>query len=181
MASGQVTRTDRGCQCNHRHTVDAPPPSPGYAPGGGGEQAALSAEGVVAALEPEEIDVMIDSGASISALPLGVADGYRTTPSSNLTRYRTANGQIMFNRGNKHVLATLPGGVTKTMKFAVMRVNRPIASVSAIVKAGHTVTFGPDGAYITEAQGRKIPLRESNGIYLMKAKVEDPTLAQRQR
>ena len=87
----------------------------------------------------------------------------------------------MFNRGDKRILATLPGGVTKTMKFATMRVNRPIASVSAIVKAGHTVTFGPDGAYIMEAQGRKILLRESNGIYLMKAKVEDPALAQQGR
>ena len=130
---------------------------------------------VSGAHSPEWVEIMVDLGASISALPLGIAENYRIAPPKTLTKYRTANGHIMFNRGDKNIIATLPGGVTKKMTFAVMKVNRPIASVSKIVKAGHSVTFSPEESYILESGGRKIPLRECNGIYLMWAKIEDPS------
>ena len=56
----------------------------------------------------------------------------------------------------------------KAMKAAVTKVETPLLSVSAVVLAGGTVVFSPDGSYIESKAGDRTPLTASKGVYNLK-------------
>ena len=45
------------------------------------------------------------------------------------------------------------------------KVQTPLLSVSAVVLAGGTVVFSPDGSYIEAKGGHRTPLTASKGVY----------------
>ena len=53
------------------------------------------------------------------------------------------------------------------MRADVADVNKALLSVSRIVKAGSKVVFAPEGSYIEDSSGAHIPLKESNGMYML--------------
>ena len=56
----------------------------------------------------------------------------------------------------------------KSMKAAVTKVETPLLSVSAVVLAGGTVVFSPDGSYKETKSGYRTRLTASNGVYNLK-------------
>ena len=66
-------------------------------------------------------------------------------------------------------------GQWKNLKFQVCDVTRPLASVSKIVDAGHTVVFAPDwkgGSYIMNIQTKeKTWLLQRDGVFVLDAKI----------
>ena len=56
----------------------------------------------------------------------------------------------------------------KAMKVAVTKVETPLLSVSAVVLAGGTVVFSPNGSYIEAKGGHRTPLTASKGVYNLK-------------
>jgi len=114
----------------------------------------------------ERVDILVDSGASISALPVECARDYPVAPRQGLEQYRTANGGQIVNEGTKTILAETSSGCRK-LRFAHMKVRRPIASVSAMTRAGNSVHFTPSGAWIEYPAGNFDKLHERGGVYVL--------------
>ena len=56
----------------------------------------------------------------------------------------------------------------KAMKAAVTKVETPLLSVSAVVLAGGTIVFSPNGSYTESKGGHRTPLTASKGVYNLK-------------
>jgi hypothetical protein len=120
----------------------------------------------------EKLEVVIDSGASACALPLGWCNHYPTRPlgTGERTTYRTANGGIVTATGRKSIYGETTAGEHVGFSFVEMDVHRPLASVSQMVKKGNMVVFGhpKKGSYVhNKATGLEHPLEERNGIYIL--------------
>ena len=120
----------------------------------------------------EKLEVVIDSGASACALPMGWCEHYPTKPlkTGERTVYRTANGGIVNASGRKQIYGETTAGKNIGLSFVEMEVHRPLASVTQMVKKGNMVVFGhpKKGAYVyNKATGFEHPLEERNGIYTL--------------
>ncbi len=120
----------------------------------------------------EKLEVVIDSGASACALPLGWCDHYPTRPlkAGDRTTYRTANGGVVNATGRKSIFGETTAGKHVGLSFVEMNVHRPLASVSQMVKKGNMVVFGHSkkGAFVYNKEtGLEHPLEERNGIYIL--------------
>ena len=58
--------------------------------------------------------------------------------------YRTASGHQLPAVGSKVPVVELKNGDNMSMTFAVMDVTAPLAAVSRMVKAGHTMVLSPN-------------------------------------
>ena len=90
--------------------------------------------------------------------------------------YSAANGQTIKNEGERLVSMVTKEGQWKNMTFQVCDVTRPLASVSKIVEAGHSVVFNPAndarGSFIqNQATGEKTWLTAKDGVYVLETKV----------
>ena len=137
---------------------------------------------MLAAIKSEEYatlpyPIVIDSGAAESVLPRNWC------PQAKLTdghmkgkKYAAANGSSIKNEGEKIVSMVTKQGQWKNMKFQVCDVTRPLASVSKIVEAGHSVVLNPiqdpRGSYIQNwTTGEKTWLTARDGVFLLETKV----------
>ena len=123
----------------------------------------------------EKLDILVDSGASVSALPRDAAPSYPIVATKSLPQYRAANGTLVYNEGDRIVTSRLSNGTRQNMRFTVMDVQRPIASVSRIVHAGHKVVFDVGGSYIENTTtGTQVRVFERDGVYVLPARVGEP-------
>ena len=121
--------------------------------------------------------IIIDSGAAESVLPRDWC------PQAALVggpmkgkKYSAANGSDIKNEGQRVVSMVTKQGQWRNMTFQVCNVTRPLASVSKIVEAGHSVVSNPvedpRGSYIQNLQsGEKMWLTAKDGVYVMETKV----------
>ena len=77
------------------------------------------------------------------------------------------------NEGEKVMVMSSNEGVNRVITAQVTEVNKPLLSVSKMVKSGNTVVFSPDGSYIYDADtGEVMNLEERYGIYMLKVWVQ---------
>ena len=95
--------------------------------------------------------------------------------------YTAANGGELANEGERRLyLATVMGDQIKKMDFQVTNVTKALGSVSRMVKNGHRVVFDTDDwgencSFIeSKATGKKLWLRERNGVYVLDVMVAPP-------
>ena len=125
--------------------------------------------------------VTIDSGAAESVMPRGMLENEPLVEGEAKrlgVRYVAANGAKMDNYGEKKVRFRKEGlsGVSN-MLFQVTDVGKPLASVARILDKGNSVVFSrkPSGSYIVNDQsGRKIPLVEEKGTFVMEVEYLEP-------
>ena len=93
--------------------------------------------------------------------------------------YEVANGQRIPNLGEKlFVGASHEEGRLCQIKAQVCDVSKPLMSVSRLVKAGHSVVFGPEAAYIQDGTtGERMSLQESGGMFTLKMWVQNKAAA----
>ena len=120
--------------------------------------------------------VIIDSVAAESVLPKDWCPQASVRKGEAFGKsYTAANGSAIKNRGEKIVSMVTREGQWKDFKFQVCDVTWPLASVSKIVEAGHSVVFSPEwkgGSYIMNIQtGEKTWLAQRGGVFLLDAKV----------
>lgn len=123
--------------------------------------------------EWEEIELMVDSGASETVVPDGLVKSVETRPSDASRRgvqYEVANGQRIPNLGEKHLQGLTDNeGYRRSITAQVCDVNKPLMSVKRLIETGHSVVFDEPGAYIEhKASGERIWLKENNGMYMLK-------------
>ena len=125
--------------------------------------------------------VTIDSGAAESVMPRGMLDKEPLVEGEAKrlgVRYVAVNGAKMDKYGEKRVRFRKEGleGINN-MLFQVTDVGKPLASVTRILDKGNTVVFSRavGGSYIVNnASGRKIPLVEEKGTFVMEVEYLEP-------
>lgn len=144
-------------------------------------------------LEQLPFPIIIDSGACASVIPTAWCPHVplKPTPQSEAGEYsRVANGEKIYNRGQKMVTMTTKEGAKRDMKFiACDEVSKALGSVSQMCRSGHRVVFNPswdpNGSYTEHIEsGEKLKLEESNGFYMLNTKVapiNKQTLASRKQ
>ena len=120
----------------------------------------------------EQVVLAVDSGAAETVIPDDFMPFIPLQPSEGSRRgvqYEVANGERLTNLGEK-VLAgyTDNEGIERAICAQVTQVNKPLLSVHKLVQAGHTVVFGPQGAFIRDAAGGDLRLEENGGMYHLK-------------
>ena len=109
----------------------------------------------------------VDSGASATVISEDMIPAVPMTGGRSGVMYEIADGTRIPNMGEKCFKAHTEGGLIKKMRADVADVNKALLSVSQVVKAGSKVLFAPDGSYIQDSSGECIPLKESNGMYML--------------
>ena len=123
--------------------------------------------------------VIIDSGACASVMPSGWCrhvSTQKTRQSEAGEYFRAANGNKLYNEGQKFVSMMTREGTWRDMRFTACDVSKALGSVSQMCRAGHTAVFNPPwheaGSYIEHLDtGEKMWLEEANGLYVFNAKV----------
>ena len=82
--------------------------------------------------------------------------------------YRSASGEPINNLGQMMVQFRDGRQRKCAMPFQLAEVDRPLLSVARLVDAGHRVTFGPTGGFITHvASGRRVQLARDGNVYTL--------------
>ena len=128
--------------------------------------------------------LVIDSGAAETVIPSDWCANYptRTSTGQQQGRYYTAaNGEPIYNEGEKTLLLSSPDGSDlRKMTFQCANVNKALGSVSQIVHNGNRVVFDDGGSYIqNKLNGNKLWLEERNGVYELPSYVAPCSLFER--
>ena len=123
--------------------------------------------------------IIIDSGARAPVIPISWC---RHIPVEEADKsrardfFRAANGQKIYNEGQKLVTLMTREGIMRDMSFTACDVSKALGSVSQMGRSGHKVVFNPpgdpNGSYILHVEtGQKMWLVERDGIYLLDVRV----------
>ena len=122
--------------------------------------------------EWEEVEMAVDSGATETVIGedilqfLALLEGLACRRG---VKYEVANGVRIPNLGEKRFTGITEEGSLRQITAQVCDVNKPLLSVSKMVKAGNRVVFDEDGSYIENVQsGEKVWLKEQGGMYMLK-------------
>lgn len=161
-----------------RNDKDSPgedaPASPGAAPGSAADSAGPAGDSLYAVEECADEgtwlrhDLVVDSGAAVSAMPLSESQGLEVTPTNNGESYHDASGNAVERRGTVFPTLYFQDGAAMTATMEAMAVRRPLLSVSQAVAAGNTFVFhrSPDGTGDSYSGARhRVYVR--NGIYTL--------------
>ena len=114
--------------------------------------------------------VVVDSGASASAMPETWRSHAPTTPTKESEQgecFRAANGNKIYNQGQKIVTMTTQEGTHRDMRFTICDGSKALVSVSQMCRSGNKVVFNlfwdPEGSCIQHVNiGERLWLREGN-------------------
>ena len=122
--------------------------------------------------EWEVIDMGVDSGATETVVNEDMLQTIETKDGPAKKRgaeYEVANGERIPNLGEKKFIGMSEEGVERNMTAQVCDVNKSLLSVKKVVAAGNKVVFDEEGSHIEEkATGKRMWLREDNGMYMLK-------------
>ena len=118
----------------------------------------------------------IDSGAADHVMPLGWLAWIVVTASLGSiggVNFISANGAKIPNKGEQKVPSMTPEGTWATWIFQVAGINKPLVSVSKLIKDGWRVTFDEERSYLLhKVTGHTIDLKCERGVFTVEAFVE---------
>jgi len=117
-----------------------------------------------------KIDAIVDSGASDSVGPTGMAPWIKTKASEGSKRgqnFHTACGGEIPNEGEKRVPIVTREGRRGMANFQCADVSRPLMSVSRICDQGNCVVFTATGGFVVDKQGSRTAFRRANNVYVL--------------
>jgi hypothetical protein len=117
-----------------------------------------------------KIDAIVDSGASDSVGPSGLAPWIKTRASEGSKRgqnFHTACGGEIPNEGEKPIPIMTREGRKGVANFQCADVSRPLMSVSRICDQGNMVVFTATGGYVVDKKGMKTAFRRTNNVYVL--------------
>ena len=120
----------------------------------------------------ERIDIVVDSGASTSMLPKDVAKDQPMRPGTSRS-YMTASQHEVRVEGEKEFVCGLMNGSEMRTTWEVGDINRPLSSVSQMVRNGYRIWFdteerGGSGCY-SYATDTTTKIYERDGIFVLPA------------
>ena len=129
------------------------------------------------------VDIAVDSGAAESVLPEEWIKEYPLlqTDRSQQAVFATASGEKIQNRGERQPVIRTAEGHVRGMRFQCTRVKRPLASITRMAEANHTVVFDSAGSYIVnKSNGEVTTMRPKNGLFVIEAQIMQPPVCNEQ-
>ena len=122
------------------------------------------------------VEITVDSGAAEVVAPTDFADQYPISESAaKNTRYRSATGKLVQNKGERRVQLLTENGDLSKMTFQLTDVNKPLASAGRITGKGNRIVLDDDGSYIeNKATLKRIPLYKKKNVFIMRAWIANP-------
>ena len=121
------------------------------------------------------VDLIVDSGASDSTLPIGVLPGHQIGEVRGYKEFSMADGRILPNLGTKKLQMAFQCGRVMTGTFSVVDTSKPLLSVGKLISMGHKVEMNPDGkGWIKLKNGGKIAIYLRNGVWKLPVWIWDP-------
>ena len=96
----------------------------------------------------EEIEFLVDSGASTTVISEGEVRAVQASEPDPDRNYKMADGSLIPNKGAKKFKSVSNEGFDRWLTAQVAGVERPFLSVAQIVSAGCKVVFDIGGCYI---------------------------------
>ena len=130
----------------------------------------------VVANEWKKVRFCVDSGAGETVMAEEELPEVETKESWGSKRgqsYEVANGQEIFNQGEKRFVAYMAtvgdqDSEAQGVTAQICDVHRPLMSVKNMCKSGHKVIFDDEGSYIESKQtGERLKIVEEDGEYLL--------------
>ena len=124
--------------------------------------------------------MLFDTGAGESVAPVDEFSEFPTKESEGSKRgwwYESANGEEIFNEGEKIVKTTTEEFQNRACVFQIAKVSKPLLSASQVTKAGFlAVLDGPGGeSFLIHKDTRaKTKLKMDNGVYRLDLWVKNP-------
>ena len=119
--------------------------------------------------EWELIEVIVDSGASSSVLPIGMCTNYelQESPGSKCGQcFAGANGDPIHNTGERVLYIVTDEGHHKKLTMQVCDVRKPLLSASSCNANGTFVVLdGPESYMQNKRTGEKSKIHQNNGVY----------------
>ena len=116
------------------------------------------------------MDLTVDSGAAVSAIPRDAAKGFPTVQEAEPKNYTSASGHSVPTLGSKRAKLQFQNGTTGAVDFQVMDVPKPLLSVSKVLKKGYRVVFDTECSYIeNKSTGVWFKLYERGGVFVLPA------------
>ena len=127
----------------------------------------------------ERLDIVVDSGASTSILPLKAAKDHEVGTSVPIRKYTSASKQEVSTSGEKNLTCGFQNGEQLKTRWEVADVHRPLCSVSRMVGYGYHVWFAPEseggsGAW-NKKTGETLKIYERGGVYVLPAWIRPPS------
>ena len=89
-------------------------------------------------------------------------------------RCRAANGSRLPNLGQQVAPFRTPEGLSRSLRFQIAGVERPLISVVQLAKTGHRVEFVANAGHIVHVpSGQRLRLQRAGGVYLLHMLVRD--------
>ena len=123
----------------------------------------------------EKIDIIVDPGASTSAIPSSSIPSINIEPSPGNRVYTSASGHAVHERGIQNLTCNFQNGDKECLKFKVMNpdVPRGMVSVSECVRAGNRVVFDSEYSYIFNTKsGTYKRIYEKGGVFVLPMWIE---------
>ena len=118
----------------------------------------------------EEVEVIVDSGAAVSALPTNMCCQYPIQWHADKGRkYYAVNGATVEDEGRREPELITTDGKKRKIGFSVASVRRALLSVSKSIDMGNRVVFDADGSYIeNKMSGERTAVERKNGVFTMR-------------
>ena len=166
-----------GDACPYMHGFYAQSKKRARPPQGGGLIASMEGKGSAPRTQKPRLDLTVDSGSAVHALPRDAASQYPTEKGEQ-REFRAASGHSVSALGKRTPKFTFQNRTSGNIEFTVMDVSKPLLSVAKIVSKGYRVVFddGGDGSYILNKKtGEWKRIYERHGVYVLPAWLEEPT------
>ena len=118
----------------------------------------------------EEVEVIVDSGAAVSALPTNMCRQYPVEWHADKGRkYYAVNGATVEDEGRRAPELITADGKRRSIGFSVAEVRRALLSVSKSIDHGNRVIFDSEGSYVeNKKSGERTAIERKNGVFTMK-------------
>ncbi len=124
--------------------------------------------------EWEEIELTVDSGASMSMAPEWFCVDYKLQPTNesiNKVAYKAAIGTKIVELGKRTPLFQFENGSIKCIEFRIGPVHKTFLSTKKICAQGFRVVLDDDGSYIQHKKTEEIiPIHPKGNLYVLRVK-----------
>ena len=118
--------------------------------------------------EWEELEMNVDSGASVTVIGRDMVKAVQAKGARPDVKYEVADGSYIEHLGEKNFTAITDAGLEHYMTDPVTDVTKALLSVSKVVSKGCRVVFDEDSSYIeNKSSGAWSQLEERNGMYVL--------------
>ena len=121
-----------------------------------------------------EMEVLVDSGACETVMPVDVAKHIKIheSPGSQAGQeYEVASGAPVDNVGERRCMVSTEGSEEdKLMVFQVVdKIKKPLLSVTKVADMGFECVLGRTGGYILDTKnGEKLPVERRGNLYVLR-------------